>query len=763
MPGLLRRYADWLHLRWPSGSVERLPDVAEDGSTRVPGLYVCGDLRGVPLLKFSADTGARVVRRIHADPAFTAACSSLPDGVHELVVVGAGVSGMAAALEARRLGIGCTVLEASEPFSTIVNFPRGKPIYTYPTDMVPAGELELGATVKEALLDELRAQTTGRDIDVREGRAEAVRRRGGLLEVEVADGAPLRALRVVVAIGRSGNFRRLGVPGEDLPKVYNRLHDPKAFAGQDVLVVGGGDSAIEAAAAIAAAGGRVVLSYRRAELARPKPENRARVEALAAAAPAGGGSLTLAMPSEVVAIGAREVVLREGGAERRLPNDSVLPLIGREPPLDFFRRSGVPIRGEGTWRSRRVVAAFFVLALFLYLWKSGTPVGERLAPDAAALQRGVVGLGGPLAAWARDPSTLLGTLLVSMSGPAFWFTLLYTTAIAVFGVRRIRRRRTPYVTWQTVALFLFQALPLFLLPEVILPWLGHNGAFDDGLLGGVADELFPRNGGDPVWGAHPRDYWRAYGLILAWPLNVYNVFTGAPIWGWLAISFVQTFVLIPLIVLKWGKGAYCGWICSCGGLAETVGDTLRRRMPHGPGWNRLNLLGQVILAVCFVLLAVRVAGWVWPGSWPDRVFPSLLTGAPFGYKWVVDVSLAGFLGVGLYLKWSGRVWCRFACPLAALMHVYARFSRFRILPDKDRCISCNECTSVCHQGIDVMSFANKGEGMADPECVRCSACVWVCPTGTLTFGEVDPSTGAPRRHDRLPASPVLMRERGRGD
>jgi polyferredoxin len=80
---------------------------------------------------------------------------------------------------------------------------------------------------------------------------------------------------------------------------------------------------------------------------------------------------------------------------------------------------------------------------------------------------------------------------------------------------------------------------------------------------------------------------------------------------------------------------------------------------------------------------------------------------------VVDIFLAGIVGVGFYFWFSGRVWCRFACPLAALMHIYTRFSRYRIFPEKSKCISCNVCTTVCHQGIDVMNFANKGLPMED--------------------------------------------------
>ncbi|MBC8011223.1 MAG: 4Fe-4S binding protein, partial [Burkholderiales bacterium] len=116
----------------------------------------------------------------------------------------------------------------------------------------------------------------------------------------------------------------------------------------------------------------------------------------------------------------------------------------------------------------------------------------------------------------------------------------------------------------------------------------------------------------------------------------------------------------------------------------------------------------------------------------------------------------GVIGVGFYFKYSGRVWCRFACPLAALMHIYARFSRFRIFAEKKKCISCNVCTTVCHQGIDVMAFANQGLPMEDPQCVRCSACVQSCPTGVLSFGQLL-AEGKPL-FDDLPASPVRKRE-----
>lgn len=750
--------------------MEPLPETMEGGRTRVPGVTVTGDLTGIPLLKFALDTGARAVAGVPTDSPTRRA------GGLELIIIGAGVSGMAAAIEAQRRGLRFTVLEASEPFSTIANFPKGKPIYTYPRAMNPAGTLQVSGDTKERLLEELRAQAEASGIRPARARAERIERTRDGLRVHLAEGAPLLAGHVIVAIGKSGSFRTLGVPGEERDKVLNRLHDPGDYAGREVLVVGGGDTAVEAAIALVEAGASVTLSHRSGDLTRPKPENLRTLDALrrdpaagvrvehptspqvttasgpfASVRPHAPGKLVVKPATRVREIGEREVALEgEGGTVERMPNDVVFPMIGREPPLEFFRASRIPIAGEirtGGWLA---LALFLLFCAWLYNWKSGGSMAALFAarhwfpfnlPDLLGAA------GGTIAAQARDPRTLLGTLAISAAGPAFWYTLAYSAVIVVFGFRRIRRRRTPYVTAQTWTLMAVQVIPLFLLPEIVLPLLGHHGL----LPAGIADALFP----EASYG-HGREYWRAYGLILAWPLNVYNVFTHEPLGWWLAISVLQTLVLIPIAIYFFGKGVYCGWICSCGALAETLGDTQRHKMPHGPFWNRLNMAGQAILAIAVALLVARIAGWALPdGNVFDRAFDPVLKER---YKWIVDVFLAGVIGYGLYFWFSGRVWCRFFCPLAAWMHVVARFSRFAIVPDKKKCISCNVCTSVCHQGIDVMSFANKGAPMRDPQCVRCSACVERCPTGVLQFGQVDRS-GRTIRLDLLPASPVLMRER----
>jgi len=743
--------------------VEKLPESKEDGSTTVQGLYVVGDLTGIPLLKFSADSGARAVRTIASDPALQRLQSEERDGRElDIVIIGAGVSGMAAALEARKEGLRFDLLEATEPFSTVVNFPRGKPIYAYPTEMVPEGDLQFTATVKEPLVEELRAQTLERGIRPRIARVERVVREAQGFSIFVTGDEVIRARRVIVAIGRSGNFRKLGVRGEERDKVYNRLHDPQEFEGKNVLVVGGGDSALETAIAVAQCGGNVTLSYRRAEFSRPKPENVERLNVLHGNA----GAITLLMKSRLKEIGATDVtIVDEDGQDITIPNDVVFSMTGREAPLDFFRRSGVRIRGEMGWRGWTGLSMFVAFCAFVYVWKAGGSL-TKLFRDNLWFPFNVQGLlesvGGSFSSMVHDPSTLLGTIAVDLGEPGFYYSLVYSLLILVFGVKRIRRRRTPYVTAQTLTLSAIQVLPLFLLPYILLPYLGYNGAFDTGFGKNLADALFPA-----VNYGHGREYWRAFGLILAWPLFLWNVFTSQPLLWWLLISLVQTFVFIPLIVRVWGKGAYCGWICSCGAMAETLGDTFRHKMPHGSGWNKLNMIGQVILTVAFLLLLARVVSWIWPstalGEAVHTFYAGLLSGwEPLGvqlnYKYVVDLFLAGIIGYGFYFWFSGRVWCRFACPLAALMHIYARFSRFRILADKKKCISCSVCTSVCHQGIDIMNFANKGLPMEDPECVRCSACVQSCPTGVLQFGQIQRTTKAVLSVDSLAASPVLMKE-----
>jgi NosR/NirI family nitrous oxide reductase transcriptional regulator len=779
MTNSIARYARWLHTRWPAGGVEKLPEVGEDGSTSVPGVRIVGDLTGIPLLKFSADTGARAVQAIVNEPGFRPSGPGRTGGgapaghasgisgsgnvagtgvdkgtgttagdVVDLAIIGAGVSGIAAAIEAKRSGLSYQLFEATEAFSTIVDFPKAKPIFTYPIEMVPAGELQVGAAVKEDLLEELRRQKDEHGIEVTYSHVERIERKGGELLVHHGEGRTTRARRVIVAIGRTGNYRKLGVPGEDRDKVYNRLHDPRDFAGKQVLVVGGGDSAVEASIALTCVGAHVQHCCRSRELSRPKPENLEKLEHLrqdpsfetgverptservgtAAGSrmrEAPAGSVRLVAGSQVKEIREDSVVVAgDAGREETIPNDVVFTMIGREAPLGFLRRSGIRLRGEMSPASWALLAGFVLFCLVVYLWK-GWLLGRT---DLFA-----IGRGSGLAA-----TNFLGTISLATADPGFWFTVAYTAAVVGFGIARIRRRRTPYVTAQTLTLMAIQIVPLFILPELVLPWMDANGWLPEV----IRSNLFPDG-----------QYWRSFGFVLAWPLLLVNLASPQPMLWWIVIGLVQTFVIIPLIVWRWGKGAYCGWICSCGALAETMGDRFREKMWHGPTANRFNMAGQAILAIAALITAVFMLSWI-PAFHGALAPVAKLLGK--SYNIVVEIVIGGAIGLGFYFWFSGRVWCRFACPLAALMHIYARFSRFRIFAEKKKCISCNVCTSVCHQGIDIMNFANKGLPMEDPECVRCSACVQSCPTGVLRFGRLGKRGEV--IYDRLVASPVVTRK-----
>jgi hypothetical protein len=187
---VLARYTRWLHTMWPAGAVERLPEIGEDGTTAIPGVRITGDLTGVPLLKFSSDTGARAVRAIIEEPDFTGSPRSGSSGGLDLAIVGAGISGISAAMEAKKAGLAFRVFEAAEPFATLSNFPRGKPIFTYPVGMTPSGGLQFRTEVhpKEVLLADMERERRQAGIEVTPARIDRIERRGGRLVLHHAGG-----------------------------------------------------------------------------------------------------------------------------------------------------------------------------------------------------------------------------------------------------------------------------------------------------------------------------------------------------------------------------------------------------------------------------------------------------------------------------------------------------------------------------------------------------------------------------------------------
>ena len=332
-------------IRLVFGTSERgvdIPHLTPEFETNVPGLYVVGELGGMGLVANAVRQAREGMRNIRGALAADGG-GAVGDGeVVDVAIVGAGPAGIAAARCAIELGLSYRVLEKERDLGgAILHYPRQKIVMLQPVEL-PMGAALLPKTMrKEELLALLQGAVARHALGIEFGAAiEGIAKDGdGAFTLTGAGGIRARARRVVLAIGRRGAPRRLGVPGEELEKVTYGLREPEDYAGRDVLVVGGGDSAAEAACSLADEGGaRVILSYRGDALANAKPANRARLEALAAA-----GRIAVAWKSRVVEIRERSVVLEEDGAAREIPNDDAFVMIGGELPTAMLSRCGVRV------------------------------------------------------------------------------------------------------------------------------------------------------------------------------------------------------------------------------------------------------------------------------------------------------------------------------------------------------------------------------------------------------------------------------------
>jgi thioredoxin reductase len=317
-----------------------VPILDEWQETTVPGVYVAGELAGLALVKNAIAQARKVVERI----AQRAPASRRAGGeAFDVVVVGAGPAGLAAAAAAHERGLTHVVLEQEGDLGgTIFHYPRKKLVLVQAVDIPVLGRLREAEYAKEDLLALLQDLCRRAPLRVRFGeRLTGIERQGPMLDVRSTSGTT-HARAVVLALGRRGTPRKLGVPGEELPKVMYQLTDAESYQGQRLLVVGGGDSAVEAAIGLARQrGNRVTLSYRREKLVRIKRKNEERIAQLLASRRIEG-----AFSSEVTAVRESAVTLRTAADERELPNDFVFVFAGGDPPFDLLRRMGVRFGGE---------------------------------------------------------------------------------------------------------------------------------------------------------------------------------------------------------------------------------------------------------------------------------------------------------------------------------------------------------------------------------------------------------------------------------
>ena len=666
---------------------EILPIIDGDFQSSVRGIYVIGDVTGVPLVKIAANHGVEAIERMEKKGAFEP--SQIENGLLDLVIVGAGPAGLSAAVEAERLKLKYVVLERSHAANTVRGFPPGKKVYSEPRHLANKSALPVeGDREKSEFLKMVDEAIQEKNIKIKEGtEVHQIRKRGDHdFEVEVVGGKPFPTRNVIIAIGRQGESRKLDVPGEDKSeKVVYRLHTPEDYHNNDVLIVGGGNSAIEAALMLMEKN-RVTLSYRRDEFFRLKAENRQLVERAIAEE-----KLTVFYESTVREIQDKAVDLLVRDEPRTIKNDYVLVLIGTLPPVDFLLDTGMEL--DGVWTVRRgfycllgILLGYFVYFQSKHFTLKPSEKDSDLIPISGF-------------AW------MFEALPARFSNLYSFYYLLYFVGIAVFGIYWGLRYKNRLVWRRNLSNIFFNWTLWWGLPTLLVVVLGKN----------PWTPLLTRS-------------------LNAWPLNM-TAFDLDPIAGqgepswWTAVAIfgviwavILTFVVLPVFTLFFGK-FYCSHICSCGALAETVGSSFRHRGPKGDTARWIERFGYVVIPLAVIVTGLHLYG----------------IELPFGYyNSLVGTFFAGALAIGVYPFLGQRVWCRFWCPLAFWMNFWGRWSRFKITAEPGKCIDCNICNQYCQMGIDIKSRALQGKPVTlkDTPCVGCTECIVRCPMEILHLGDL---------------------------
>jgi putative YpdA family bacillithiol system oxidoreductase len=651
----------------PEPGVARRPVLDKHFESSVKGLYIVGDLAGAPLLKTAAAQGAAVIDHIATE---LQANGHVEEEAYDVIIAGAGAAGLAAGLRAQERGLNYLILEQGEVANTISIFPKGKIIYGEPVAQAMPVDLWLPErSSKEELLARWSQDLEERQLNIHTGETLKEVKKNGVFTVKTDKGS-YKAKRVVLAIGKFGNPRKLRVPGEDKPKVENYLRDPEQFQGKKIAIVGGGDVAAEAALSLCGHN-HVTMIVLEDQFVFCNKDNIRKIHEKERQ-----GKLTIHFEAITKEITDDGIVFEKNGTRQEIPNDHVFVMIGQELPTKFFKRIG--IRLEGEWSASR--------------W--------LILPLSFGLVYTVYGIKHYL--W---PFTLLPQEAYQLWGvsPAFWYSVVYTALMVGFGIPAMRRwgKEDRYQRYRYLSLISVQVLLLFVLPEIIYNLILHS-----------------------------ESYWRLYGLTFAWPL-FFNTFFDNPglffvLWG----AFLA-FVALPIFVRYHGK-RYCTWICSCGGLAETFGDRWRHLAPKGVRsrrWEIMNVpvLIASVLITALVVLEVRsffVDPWTLK-KWYSLIADTWLVG-------IIAVTVYPILGGKIWCRYwcplakymeliSKRIGklkitsndkciqcgeCSRYCEVGINVMQFAK-NQEEFSNKNTSCIGCGICITVCP--MDVLKFGDQPE------------------------------------------------------
>ena len=310
-----------------------IPHINPNFETNVPGIFIAGELGGMGLIRNAVQQGAQAVDSIRALTRERHGCAL------DLVIVGAGPAGIAAALAAKEAKLNYVIIDQDSLGGTVAHFPRQKIVMTSPAKLPIIGEVKFRETTKEALLKFWQDVAAQQQLKIQSGeRLEHIEHATpGFNAITTKNNYHART--VLLCLGRRGTPRQLGVPGEELSKVVYRLIDPEQYRGQRVLVVGGGDSAIEAAVSIAEQEQtQVILSYRSNAFARVKAKNRERLEAMAA-----NKRVRVLLSSQVQSIASDKVVIAINERKIEFGNDAVIVCAGGILPTQLLEKIGIAI------------------------------------------------------------------------------------------------------------------------------------------------------------------------------------------------------------------------------------------------------------------------------------------------------------------------------------------------------------------------------------------------------------------------------------